>query len=66
MPCALVLSAGGMFGAYQAGDWNVLSQRSQPDLVVGTSSHEGCCAAATPRSYVSGVSDGRLSRRPKN
>ena len=37
MPCALVLSAGGMFGAYQAGAWNVLSKRFQPDLVVGTS-----------------------------
>jgi NTE family protein len=37
MPGALVLSAGGMFGAYQAGAWNVLSQRLQPDLVVGTS-----------------------------
>jgi predicted acylesterase/phospholipase RssA len=37
MPCALVLSAGGMFGAYQAGAWNVLSKRFQPDLVAGTS-----------------------------
>src|ERR1035441_622902 len=37
MPCALVLSAGGMFGAYHAGAWNVLSRRFQPDLVVGTS-----------------------------
>jgi NTE family protein len=37
MPTALVLSAGGMFGAYQAGVWNVLSQRFQPDMVVGTS-----------------------------
>ena len=37
MPCALVLSAGGMFGAYQAGAWSVLSQRFQPDLVAGTS-----------------------------
>jgi NTE family protein len=37
MPCALVLSAGGMFGAYQAGVWNVLSQRFQPDMVVGAS-----------------------------
>ncbi len=37
MPCALVLSAGGMFGAYQAGAWNVLSNRFKPDLVVGTS-----------------------------
>jgi NTE family protein len=26
-----------MFGAYQAGAWNVLSQRFQPDLIVGTS-----------------------------
>jgi NTE family protein len=37
MPCGLVLSAGGMFGAYQTGAWNVLSQRFQPDLIVGTS-----------------------------
>jgi NTE family protein len=37
MPTALVLSAGGMFGAYQAGAWNVLSQRFQPDMIVGTS-----------------------------
>lgn len=37
MPCALVLSAGGMFGAYQAGAWKALSQHFQPDLVVGTS-----------------------------
>ena len=37
MPTALLLSAGGMFGAYQAGAWNVLSQRFQPDMVVGTS-----------------------------
>ncbi len=37
MPTALVLSAGGMFGAYQAGAWNVLSQRFQPDMVVGAS-----------------------------
>ena len=54
MPCALVLSAGGMFGAYQAGAWNVLSQRFQPDMVVGTSVGAlngwaiagGCSAAA--------------------
>jgi len=37
MPCALVLSAGGMFGAYQAGAWNVLSQRFEVDLIVGAS-----------------------------
>jgi NTE family protein len=34
---ALVLSAGGMFGAYQAGAWNALAPVLRPDLVVGTS-----------------------------
>ncbi|HTT65231.1 MAG TPA: patatin-like phospholipase family protein [Bryobacteraceae bacterium] len=34
---ALVLSAGGMFGAYQVGAWRELSGYFQPDLVVGTS-----------------------------
>ncbi len=34
---ALVLSAGGMFGAYQAGAWKVLADRFQPDVVVGAS-----------------------------
>ena len=34
---ALVLSAGGMFGAYQAGAWKALAPVLQPDLVVGTS-----------------------------
>lgn len=34
---ALVLSAGGMFGAYQAGVWDVLADRFQPDLVIGAS-----------------------------
>jgi predicted acylesterase/phospholipase RssA len=34
---ALVLSAGGMFGAYQAGAWRELSTWFHPDLIVGTS-----------------------------
>lgn len=34
---ALVLSAGAMFGAYQAGAWRELSTHFQPDLVCGTS-----------------------------
>ena len=34
---ALVLSAGGMFGAYQAGAWKVLADQFEPDLVVGAS-----------------------------
>ena len=37
MTSALVLSAGGMFGAYQAGVWKSLARVFQPDLVVGTS-----------------------------
>jgi NTE family protein len=34
---ALVLSAGGMFGAYQAGVWLELSRVFDPDIVVGAS-----------------------------
>jgi len=34
---ALVLSAGGMYGAYQAGAWKALADVFQPDLVVGAS-----------------------------
>lgn len=37
MKTALVLSAGGMFGAYQAGAWKTLSAVFQPDLVAGSS-----------------------------
>ncbi|MBM3775954.1 MAG: hypothetical protein FJW37_12460 [Acidobacteria bacterium] len=37
MAAALVLSAGGMFGAYQAGAWRALEGRFRPDLVVGAS-----------------------------
>jgi NTE family protein len=34
---ALVLSAGGMYGAYQAGVWKAIADVFQPDLVVGAS-----------------------------
>jgi len=34
---ALVLSAGGMFGAYQAGAWKALEKTFTPDIVVGAS-----------------------------
>jgi NTE family protein len=34
---ALVLSAGGMFGAYQAGVWQALSPVFRPDIVIGCS-----------------------------
>jgi predicted acylesterase/phospholipase RssA len=37
MKRALVLSGGGMFGAWQAGAWSVLARHFQPDLVVGAS-----------------------------
>src|SRR6201989_2203711 len=34
---ALVLSAGGMFGAYQAGAWRAIAEQCTPDIVVGAS-----------------------------
>lgn len=34
---ALVLSGGGMFGAYQAGVWSALAEFWKPDIVVGAS-----------------------------
>lgn len=34
---ALVLSAGGLWAAWEAGAWSVLRERFQPDLIVGTS-----------------------------
>jgi NTE family protein len=34
---ALVLSAGGMFGAWQAGAWRTLAPTFKPDLIVGSS-----------------------------
>ncbi len=34
---ALVLSAGGMYGAYQAGAWRALADVVHPDLIVGAS-----------------------------
>ena len=37
MKTALVLSGGGMFGAWQAGVWRALAPYLKPDLVVGAS-----------------------------
>jgi len=34
---ALVFSGGGLFGAWQAGAWSVLSHHLRPDLIVGAS-----------------------------
>ena len=48
MKSALVFSAGGMFGAWQAGAWKVCAERFRPDLIVGASigSLNGWLAAA--------------------
>jgi NTE family protein len=37
MKTALVLSGGGMFGAWQAGAWRALAPRFRPDIIVGAS-----------------------------
>jgi NTE family protein len=37
MKTALVLSGGGMFGAYQAGVWKALAPRFRPDMIAGAS-----------------------------
>jgi len=37
MTTALVLSAGGMWAAWEAGAWRALRERLQPDLIVGAS-----------------------------
>lgn len=34
---ALVLSGGGLWGAWQAGAWSVLAERFEPELIVGAS-----------------------------
>jgi NTE family protein len=59
-----------MFGAYQAGAWNVLSQRFQPDLVVGASvgalngwAIAGGCSPADLLSMWRDPATGRLMRR---
>lgn len=50
---ALVLSAGGSFGAYQVGAWKALERTFQPDIVVGTSIgslHAWCIAGGASAS----------------
>ena len=37
MPTALVLSAGGMFGAWEVGVWTVLREHVHFDMIVGAS-----------------------------
>ena len=55
---ALVLSGGGMFGAWQAGAWCVLAERFKPDLVVGAS-----VGSLNGYAIASGVTPDALCRR---
>jgi NTE family protein len=60
MTTALVLSAGGMFAAWEAGVWSSLSGRFSPDLIVGASAGAwngwaiagGCSAADLIREWL--------------
>src|SRR5579864_6679356 len=55
---ALVLSAGGMYGAYQAGAWKALADVFQPDLIVGAS-----IGAVNGWAIAGGCDPGELIRR---
>jgi len=64
---ALVLSAGGAFGAYQIGVWKQLEKMLQPDLVVGTSIgslHAWCIAGGAPAAELEALwlDEGRAPR----
>jgi NTE family protein len=54
---ALVLSAGGMFGAYQAGVWKALEPVFRPDVVVGCS-----IGSVNGWAIASGIPSGELIR----
>jgi NTE family protein len=54
---ALVLSAGGMFGAYQAGVWKALEPVFRPDVVVGCS-----VGSINGWAIASGIPGGELAR----
>jgi NTE family protein len=62
---ALVLSAGGMFGAYHAGAWRTLAGNWQPDLVVGSSvgalNGWAIAGGAQPEELIAMWSDARLA-----
>jgi predicted acylesterase/phospholipase RssA len=71
---ALVLSAGGLFGAYQAGAWKYLSEVSfRPDFIVGASVGAlngwaiagGCDAVALADLWLDGTLSNVLRRREK-
>jgi NTE family protein len=64
MKTALVLSGGGLFGAWQAGAWRALAGRFAPDLVVGAS-----VGSLNGYAIASGASADELARfwlRPEN
>jgi NTE family protein len=54
---ALVLSAGGMWAAWEVGAWRVLRERLQPDLIVGASA-----GAWNGLAIASGISPDDLAR----
>jgi NTE family protein len=58
MPTALVLSGGGMFGAWQAGAWSSVAGRFAPDLIVGAS-----VGALNGYLIASGVSPAEMAER---
>jgi NTE family protein len=66
---ALVLSAGGLWAAWQVGAWNVLRQRFQPELIVGASAGSwngwaiagGCAPDELARQWLDPVT-GRIMR----
>jgi predicted acylesterase/phospholipase RssA len=63
---ALVLSAGGMFAAWEAGAWKTLSRRFQPDMIAGTSAGAwvgwAIAGGATPEELASEWLDPRTAR----
>src|SRR5947209_20570616 len=57
MTTALVLSAGGMWAAWEVGAWRVLRERLNPDLIVGASA-----GAWNGLAIAGGVSPDELAR----
>lgn len=63
---ALVLSAGGMFAAWEAGFWRVLSERFRPDLIAGASAGAWVgwliAGGAAPQDLIAEWTDPRTAR----
>ncbi len=71
---ALVLSAGGMFGAYQAGAWKTIERHLQPDMVIGASVGAlngwsiagGCSGEELAHQWLDPATASLLKLRPKS